>query len=188
MLDVITKMGVSFPLFCRTSLGELYEKWRIRGEFRIKIPAWPVRIVRALLSLKLNSVALVRERTRRINKIGRIQIKTAMYRRPSYFAILRVTTIVYSHKNYYKSLCITVSVRRSYTVAPPLGARGEIHKKSHVPASVTQQLCFVTGRFFRSSNVYETSCIRRIIEQLKLIRYFASRFVSLFSLGFHLFL
>jgi len=62
-----------------------------------------------------------------------------MNRRPSSFAILRVTAIVYSHKNYYKCLCIAVYVRRSFTVALP-AARGEIHKSCHVPARVTQQL------------------------------------------------
>lgn len=53
MLDVITNMGVYFPLFCRTSLSELHEKERIRGEFGIKIPASPLRILRALLSLDI---------------------------------------------------------------------------------------------------------------------------------------
>jgi hypothetical protein len=54
-----------------------------------------------------------------------------MYRRPPSFAILRVTAIVYSHKNYYKALCIAVQVRRSFTVALP-SARAEKYTRGRM--------------------------------------------------------
>jgi hypothetical protein len=74
MLGVITNIGVSFPLFCSTSLGELHEKWWIRGKLGIKIYAWPVRHLRALSSLDTHT-----QNKQNSNKNGDVQ-KTLIFR------------------------------------------------------------------------------------------------------------
>jgi len=153
MLDVIANMGVSFPLFCLTSLNEIHEKWRIRGEFGIKIPAWPVRNVRALLSLDIT----------RINEIDRIQIKTKMYRCTdlsrycaSRLLFIRVIIII----NPCASRCRSVAHSR---LLFPRRARRNTQEVACARSCNSVATLSREGSA-RSSNVCETSCSRRVIE------------------------
>lgn len=146
-------MGVSFSLFCRTSLSELHQNWRILGEFGIKIHARPVRIVRALLSLDL------------LTKSTEFKQKRWCTEDPHYsrFCASRLLFIcIRIIINPCASRCRSIALSRLFFSRR---ARRNTQEVACVRTCNSAAMLSREG-FVRSPNVYETSCTRRVIEQL----------------------
>jgi len=152
MLDVTSNMDVSFPLFCRTSLSELQEKWMIRGECGIKIPAWPARVARALLSLDMLTKSTEFKYKRWCTEDPHLSRFCA-----SRLLFIRIRIII----NPCASRC------RSFAHSPLIFPRRARKNTQEVACALSCNSATVLPRegFVRESNVYETSCTRRATEE-----------------------